>query len=1001
MTRHVARFPPSPAPTNKNRGGSQSQDTNASGRSSTPGSQSQDSVTTEAILSKLTKAKEIETSLDVIAADLKANPKRKLSPASDEKAQALRLQLCSVLSDVVLLDCMLADSSDAVGRLWKICFYNRINELRSRIAKEKSRAKKRQASGAGSEADAAKKMVVDVEKELKKFLQEAIQLYKYLIERYVKELMPLSQSQMSSPGELTQQQEDERSFVVISSLYRMHIHLGDLYRYSASYNEAEKCYLQAAKLAPGTGNPFNQLAVVAQQSQDALSAVALYYYARSLMATRSPFETSRPNLERLFESNRKWMNEHSRDDNTHARGIVSVANVAGKGGKPPKKAQGEWHRKERIAANRQALARMVDLQWAFYRGVSLDGADDKVDLDGLKKKMSSLDETLTNLIGNASLGESLLFKLISILAFSTLGASNKGKLMNAESGFNAKRNKHPGWNEGIVMTNQALAFSFFLRFCTILAKDAEACSAKKKRGRIHSLSPLLLGFRFVTSIYEGSEWFHGLPFFPSSNGAAGNGLDISTIHELCKESHVEFWKSIASLANHFDTLPQNKRDDAQEELIDLTDVKDFDEFHGYVPFASYLDKSFTFRKKAKYVTVDDAISALAETKQTGSKAGDAETKLKISLFLSIADGNTFDVDSDKDGQFFLSKNRETNDREFVSVNAEDEAKEVSKEQASPDESVPDHSPSFTDLDMDNNTTDTKDVVPLKMSFSEKGMPLLTPAALLAGGADQLPMNMALNNEAKNPPPPLLAPIDSILALSNTGPRPNLDTAALKGVDSILSNFQAKQPEPTKAPLLPPPGFSIQPQQELPQLPIALPLAPSTGISLADFAAPTQVDPSLAFGTNQATRGMMPQAGPSYSTPNMFETMNPFVQAPQPSFNNNFTAANFSGLNQPPGLLNPAQGVNVHQPPNRGLDPTLDFLLNSNNRIQSPDELASSNALNLMVPSAAEPDDQSESILNFLFDSNDTTRARQPLYASQQYPSQTQLGMPQTKNPFAT
>lgn len=951
----------------------------------------------------------------------------------DEKGQALRLQLCGVLSDVILVDCMLADSSDAIGRLWKICFYTRINQLRSCITREKSRAKKRQAAGAGSEADAAKKMVVDLEKQLKKFLMEAIQLYKYLIERYVKELMPLSQSQMSSPGEMTQQQEEERSFVVISSLFRMHIHLGDLYRYSASYNEAEKCYLQSAKLAPGTGNPFNQLAVVAQQSHDAMSAVALYYYARSLMATRSPFETSRPNLERLFQSNRKWLDDHSREDETtHSRGIVSVANVAGKGGnttnsaKAKKSQAGEWHRKERIAVNRKALARMVDLQWAFYRGVSLDGADDRVDLDGLKKKMSSLDETLTNLIGNASLGESLLFKLVSILAFSTLGASNKGKLMNAESGFTAKRLKDSGWNEGIVMTNQALAFSFFLRFCTILAKDAEACSAKRKRGRIHSLSPLLLGFRFVTSIYEGSEWFHGLPFFPSSDGAAGNELDSSTIHELCKESHVEFWKSIASLANHFDTLPQNMRDDAQEELHDLTDVKDLDEFHGFVPFASYLDKHPTSRKKKKYVTVDDAISALAETKHMGSKAGDAETKIKINLFLSIADAKTSDVDSDEDGQYFLTKNPETNDREFVIGNTEDEAK-VSKDQASSsDESVPDQTTTFTDLDADvtdldadDNTKVIEDVVPLKMSYSKNGMPLLTPAALLAGVVDQPPMNIGVNNEAKNLPYTSLAPIDSILALNSTGPPPN--STDMNGMDSILNTLRANQPEPTKSPLLPPPGFSIQPQQERPQLPLAPHLAQTTGISLADFALPQQVDRNRAFGTNQAIKfalpqqvvqnrafgtnqasgGMMPQAGPSYSTSNLFETMNPFAQAPPPSFNNNFAAANFSGLNQPPGLLNPAQGVNVHQPPNRGLDPTLDFLLNNNNMIKSPDELASSNALNLMVPSAAEPDDQSESILNFLFESNDTTRTRQPLYASQQHSSQTQLGMQQTKNPFAT
>ena len=105
-------------------------------------------------------------------------------------------------------------------------------------------------------------------------------------------------------------------------------------------------------MAPDTGNPFNQLAVLAQQSHDAMSAVALHYYARSLMATWSPFETSQPNFERLFQSNRKWLDDHSREDETtRLRGIVSVANVAGKegntnGGKAKKSQAWGWHRKE-------------------------------------------------------------------------------------------------------------------------------------------------------------------------------------------------------------------------------------------------------------------------------------------------------------------------------------------------------------------------------------------------------------------------------------------------------------------------------------------------------------------------------------------------------------------------------------------------------------------------------------------------------------------------------
>lgn len=164
---------------------------------------------------------------------------------------------------------------------------------------------------------------------------------------------------------------------------------------------------------------------------------------------------------------------------------------------------------------------------------------------------------------------------------------------------------------------------------------------------------------------------------------------------------------------------------------------------------------------------------------------------------------------------------------------------------------------------------------------------------------------------------------------------------------------------------------------------------------------------------------MPQAGPGYlTTPsNMFETLNPFfAQAPPPtsSLNNNFFATNHPslGLNQPPGFaVNTASRVGVSLPHHQqqvankgGLDATLDFLLNREG-IRSPDDLASSNAFDLLVPAAAAgPDeDQSESILNFLFEPNDAaaSRAGRPLYGNEGHLPRTQHGAPSTKNPFAT
>lgn len=250
---------------------------------------------------KMAKAKELELDLEKLQAAQKA--KRKM-PNDEAKSSAIRLELCSLFSDVIILDPQFAVSHNVIERIWKHCFYGRINELRLRASKEKSRAKKRSSTGGGvggssvASSASAENIVEEVEKQLKQFLKEAVALYDYLIKKYVECLLSETQSSTAS-----QDSQNDYHDAMISSLYRMHIHLGDLHRYSLTYKQAEQCYLTAAKLAPGMGNSYNQLAVVAQ-SQDSLTAVALYYYARSLMAT-IPFETSRPNLIRLFESNHK------------------------------------------------------------------------------------------------------------------------------------------------------------------------------------------------------------------------------------------------------------------------------------------------------------------------------------------------------------------------------------------------------------------------------------------------------------------------------------------------------------------------------------------------------------------------------------------------------------------------------------------------------------------------------------------------------------------------
>ena len=67
------------------------------------------------------------------------------------------------------------------------------------------------------------------------------------------------------------------------------------------WSRALSFYRSAASVCPSSGNPYNQLAVIAVNQHDELRAV--YYYFRSL-AVATPFATARDNLLLLFERNR-------------------------------------------------------------------------------------------------------------------------------------------------------------------------------------------------------------------------------------------------------------------------------------------------------------------------------------------------------------------------------------------------------------------------------------------------------------------------------------------------------------------------------------------------------------------------------------------------------------------------------------------------------------------------------------------------------------------------
>jgi Est1 DNA/RNA binding domain len=72
-------------------------------------------------------------------------------------------------------------------------------------------------------------------------------------------------------------------------------------RSRAAWRTSAHYYRLASRVLPSSGNPFNQLAVMAFYTGDELRAV--YYYFRSLRVLH-PFMTARENLAMLFQKNR-------------------------------------------------------------------------------------------------------------------------------------------------------------------------------------------------------------------------------------------------------------------------------------------------------------------------------------------------------------------------------------------------------------------------------------------------------------------------------------------------------------------------------------------------------------------------------------------------------------------------------------------------------------------------------------------------------------------------
>ena len=562
---------------------------------------------------QLAKAADIESQLATLTS--------KKSQGDDNKSYKLRSHLCEVLSDVLISNPKVSLEKDCFQRLWRGCFYNPIKIWRQRVSREK---RKRSSS------------LTATQEGFQHFLSEAVTLYEYLVLQYLTKLVPSTTQQT-----MTQQSRDstlyDRSQLedtqydtqlttndsetvvsadslegVVHGLYKLYIFLGDLHRYAEAYNKAEKNYLNASKLGPGLGNPYNQLAVVAF-SKDAY-CVALYWYARSLLATHEKFSTSSNNLERLFASNREFLVEHGR----HSTPTVFQNNAnknSGVKNKNRNSANNNMLRAQKVAAIKSCLTHFVDLHYDLYRqqknmqteenaNDGTSNGDEKGGVTKLRAKMKNVTASLNSLVEASGFGDALLCKIVIINSFSLERAKNSA-----------------GPNSSKATSSECLAKEFFFSLGLILAEQVERVLVKSLEKSqpggtqvplVRSLLPFELMMEFICICVEDDK---------------KNKNAIET-----KSVYVEFWKRVAIVGNLVRKILKcrkiNATDNEYSHSVYLVQIKEYQHLKGYRPLKlvneEYLSNEDGFLNATEAVDVLELSPAPSASQDTSTVSAISE-----------------------------------------------------------------------------------------------------------------------------------------------------------------------------------------------------------------------------------------------------------------------------------------------------------------------------------------------------------------------------------------
>ncbi|KAH6829088.1 hypothetical protein C2S53_013236 [Perilla frutescens var. hirtella] len=216
-------------------------------------------------------------------------------------------QIRTLYEKILLNSNHLLELQEVEHHMWKL-HYELIDEFRKRTRQRSYNGENMRNNSLSDNINSQSSIDKGLE-EFKSFLSQANEFYMNLIVKLRRTYGIPEEVFLNNKDRWSSSTEPQKLHACQHTCHRLLICLGDLARYTEIIKKPDACewstaatyYLEATRTWPDSGNPHNQLALLATYTGDAF--LALYHCIRSL-AVKEPFPDAWRNIMLLFEENR-------------------------------------------------------------------------------------------------------------------------------------------------------------------------------------------------------------------------------------------------------------------------------------------------------------------------------------------------------------------------------------------------------------------------------------------------------------------------------------------------------------------------------------------------------------------------------------------------------------------------------------------------------------------------------------------------------------------------